>query len=259
VVSAYLIVCLTALIGSLLTLFSGFGLGTMLLPAFALFFPLPLAITLVAIVHFLNNIFKLGLLGRAANRKVVLTFGIPSLIGAIAGAFLLNSVSNSESFICYDLFGRSVEVLQVKFVISLLLAAFVLFDLLPPLRSLKFDRKFLVPGGLLSGFFGGLSGHQGALRSAFLIQSGLSKEAFVATGVVIACMVDVTRLIIYSRFATEGVTAESLPLVASATACAFAGAFAGRKLLKKVTFSFLRWLVAAMLLVFSALMATGVI
>src|ERR1043165_8625577 len=78
VASAYSIVCLTALIGSLLTFFSGFGLGTMLLPAFALFFPMPLAITLVAIVHFLNNIFKLGLLGRAANRKLVLTFGIPS-------------------------------------------------------------------------------------------------------------------------------------------------------------------------------------
>ena len=33
-----------------------------------------------------------------------------------------------------------------------------------------------------SGFFGGLSGMQGALRSAFLARAGLSKEAFVASG-----------------------------------------------------------------------------
>jgi hypothetical protein len=46
-------------------------------------------------------------------------------------------------------------------------------------------------GGILSGFFGGLSGIQGAIRSAFLVKSGLKKEAYIATGVVIACFVDI--------------------------------------------------------------------
>ena len=32
------------------------------------------------------------------------------------------------------------------------------------LSWLEFDRRYLPLGGLLSGFFGGLSGHQGALR-----------------------------------------------------------------------------------------------
>ena len=35
----YVVVCLVALGASALTLFSGFGLGTVLMPAFALFFP----------------------------------------------------------------------------------------------------------------------------------------------------------------------------------------------------------------------------
>ena len=39
----YLIICLVALAASGLTLFSGFGLGTLLMPAFALFFPVPTA------------------------------------------------------------------------------------------------------------------------------------------------------------------------------------------------------------------------
>lgn len=52
----YIIVCIVALLGSGLTLFSGFGLGTILVPVFALFFPIDLAIALTAIVHFLNNL-----------------------------------------------------------------------------------------------------------------------------------------------------------------------------------------------------------
>ncbi len=51
-----------ALLASGLTLLSGFGLGTALMPVFALFFPLPLAIVATAVVHFANNLFKLGLM-----------------------------------------------------------------------------------------------------------------------------------------------------------------------------------------------------
>jgi hypothetical protein len=40
---------------------------------------------------------------------------------------------------------------------------------------------------------------QRALRSAFLIRAGLSKEAFIATGVVVAAIIDVTRLGVYTR------------------------------------------------------------
>ncbi|WP_324712199.1 hypothetical protein [Flavobacterium columnare] len=55
----YIIICIVAFIGAGLTLFSGFGLGTLLLPVFGLFFPIEIAITLTALVHFLNNVFKL--------------------------------------------------------------------------------------------------------------------------------------------------------------------------------------------------------
>jgi uncharacterized membrane protein YfcA len=60
----------TALAASLLTLISGFGLGTLLLPVFALFFPLELAVGMTAVVHLLNNLFKFGLLWRAVDRQV---------------------------------------------------------------------------------------------------------------------------------------------------------------------------------------------
>ncbi|MHB8530128.1 MAG: hypothetical protein ACYC8V_11535 [Caulobacteraceae bacterium] len=56
-----------AFLASGLTLYSGFGLGTVLLPAFALFFPAPVAVAATRAVHLLNNLFKGTLVGRAAH------------------------------------------------------------------------------------------------------------------------------------------------------------------------------------------------
>jgi len=44
----YLAVSAVAVLISALTLFSGFGLGTVLMPAFALFFPVPVAVAATA-------------------------------------------------------------------------------------------------------------------------------------------------------------------------------------------------------------------
>ncbi len=59
----YFVICSSAFLASGLTLFSGFGLGTLLLPVIVLFFPIDLAIALTAVVHALNNFFKCWLLG----------------------------------------------------------------------------------------------------------------------------------------------------------------------------------------------------
>ena len=86
----YLIVCTVALLASGLTFFSGFGLGTILMPVLALFFPVTIAIAATAIVHFANNLFKLALVGRSANRDVLIRFGVPAVVAALIGAWLLS-------------------------------------------------------------------------------------------------------------------------------------------------------------------------
>ena len=62
-----IIIGLAAGLASALTLFSGFGLGTVLTPVFALFFPVPLAVAATAVVPFANNLFKLALLAHQAG------------------------------------------------------------------------------------------------------------------------------------------------------------------------------------------------
>ncbi|GAA4459993.1 sulfite exporter TauE/SafE family protein [Nibrella saemangeumensis] len=255
----YIVIGLTALIGSGLTLFSGFGLGTLLLPVFGLFFPIELAVVLTAIVHFLNNLFKLALLGRHADKAVILRFGLPSIVAAIAGAYILTLLTDARPLLTYSLNGTTLSILPVKLIMALLMIVFALFDLVPRLSALQFDPKYLPLGGLLSGFFGGLSGHQGALRSAFLLRTHLSKEAFIATGIVIACLIDVSRLTVYATRVGQFSEQLNYPLLLTATLCAYVGAFAGNRLLKRVTIRFVQHIVGSMLLVFAVLLGAGII
>ena len=140
-----------------------------------------------------------------------------------------------------------------------MLITFAAIDLIPYFTNLQFGKDKLPVGGVLSGFFGGLSGNQGALRSAFLIKAGLSKEAFIATAVVVSTFVDFTRLTVYAtRFTSAGLE-ENLTVVLSATLAGVAGAFIGNKLLKKVTLKFIQKLVAIMLILISLALGAGLI
>lgn len=255
----HVIIALASLGASALTLFSGFGLGTLLMPVFALFFPLDLAIALTAIVHFLNNIFKLALLGRHTDRGVLVRFGLPAIAASFVGAALLVALDDLAPLATWSAFGTSHDVHAVALVIAVVMIVFSLLELSTRLEHLHVDRRHLVAGGLLSGFFGGLSGHQGALRSAFLVHANLSKEAFIATGVTIACLVDVSRLGIYARHVTSDALAPNLSLLVTATLAAFAGAYVGSRLMKKVTMRTVQRLVAVMLVVIALLLGSGVI
>lgn len=254
----YIIICLAAFIGSGLTLFSGFGLGTLLVPVFGIFFPIEIAIALTAIVHFLNNLFKLVLLGHKADKRVIIKFGIPSIIAAFLGAYTLTLITGMDPVFTYSLFGNNFNVYPVKLIIALLLVIFALFDIVPRLKKLEFNEKYLPLGGLLSGFFGGLSGSQGALRSAFLIRANLTKEAFIATGVVIACLIDISRLTVYSKQILLTKDQFNYSLIIAATLSAFIGAFIGNKLLKKVTIAIVQDIVAIMIFIFALLLALGI-
>jgi len=258
----YIVVCLVAMLVSALTLFSGFGLGTVLMPAFALFFSVPVAIAATAVVHLANNIFKVFLVGRKADWGVVIRFAIPGAIAAFIGAALLNLFAHLTPLYTYQLFGREHDITVIKLVIGILIIGFALFELLPRFRRLSFDRKYLPLGGLLSGFFGGLSGNQGALRSAFLIKTGMEKEAFIGTGTVSAVIVDVARMLVYGlSFYTSQVEdlTGTWALVLAATLAAFLGAFMGKRLLKTITLGAIQLIVGIMLIMIGLGMTSGLI
>jgi uncharacterized membrane protein YfcA len=159
----------------------------------------------------------------------------------------------------YQLMDRQFEITPVKLIIAILLIIFSLLEILPSVQKIQFSRNKLALGGVLSGFFGGLTGIQGAVRSAFLIKSGLSKEAYIATGVIIASLVDFTRLSVYASRFKEADLHEHLILIISATLAAVFGAFIGNKLVKKVTLRFVQVIVAIMLFLIALALGAGII
>lgn len=254
----YLIIIIVAFGASMLTFFSGFGLGTLLTPAFLLFFPLPIAISLTASVHFLNNIFKFGIIGGHVDKKVLFAFGIPAVIGVIPGVMLLSSLDHLSIVYEYSIFDHSYTISWLGLIIGLLMILFSLSEFKSIIKA-KPNRLELTGGGFISGFFGGLSGHQGALRSSFLIRLGLSKEAFVATGVAIALFVDITRIPMYYNSWMKDLGSEGWILVLIAIIPAFLGAWLGKKWLKKTSIFFVRKFVGIMLVIFGLLLILGIL
>lgn len=255
-----IIVVIAAFGASMLTFFSGFGLGTLLTPVFMLFFPIEVAIAMTGIVHLLNNIFKFGLIGKHVDWKVLLRFGLPAIAGAFVGAYLLIRLSGfNDHVMTYFMAGREFAVMPVKLVIAVLMILFGLIELIPGLKKIRFGKRFLLAGGLLSGFFGGLSGHQGALRTAFLVRLGLTKEAFIATGIAIALLIDLTRLPMYSSKFFSGSFFKDHPVIIIATISAFGGAYLGRRLLKKITLDIIHTIVGIAIILLALALGMGII
>lgn len=254
-----IIIAFAAFATAILTFFSGFGLGTILAPVFAIFFPIDIAIALTGVVHFSNNLFKIALVCKNTDKTVLLKFGIPAILASFVGAWMLLKITELPVWFEYSLWNKTFEVTPVKLIIALLLITFSILEISPSFQKVQFGKSKLVLGGVLSGFFGGLTGIQGAIRSAFLIKSSLSKEAYIATGVVIACLVDFTRLSVYASRYTAANLHENLTLLISATLAAIAGALIGSKLLKKVTLRFIQLLVAIMLMLISVALGLGFI
>lgn len=252
---------IVAFLASGLTLYSGFGLGTVLLPAFALFFPAPAAVAATGAVHLLNNLFKAGLLGRSAHWPTLLLFGLPAIPAAILGAFLLGRLSGLPVF-HWQAFGQSFAPSAAGVVIGALMIAFALLEVQPWFQKLAAPPRLMPLGGALTGLIGGLTGQQGALRSMFLLKSGLAPQRFIATGVLIAVLIDLSRLPTYAATFAAGaldLSARELALIGVGTLCAFAGAWLGARYLEKATVGIIRALVVALMLMIGAGLILGVV
>ena len=259
-----ILISIVALVVSGLTFFSGFGLGTLLMPAFAIFFPIEAAIAATAVVHLANNIFKLSLVGKFANYKILVRFAVTAAIFAALGAWVLNYLSDVDYLFKYHIAGNQFYVTPIKLIIALLMIFFSLFEVIPKLKNYSFPDKYIPFGGMLSGFFGGVSGHQGALRTAFLVRTGMEKKELIGTMVFSAVIIDISRLLIYGvTFFEKDIeilkAQGGLELILWGSGAAFIGTIIGRYLLEKVTLKGIQITVAVMLFILALGLASGII
>lgn len=206
-------VCAVTFVVSTAATLAGFGLGVTLTPIFALVYPTQLAVMLVAIVHFLNNLFRVGLFRKHFDRELVRRFGVLCVVGAFLGSF-------SQGFIQSD---------WLKVVMGALLLFLGGVQLIPGGKGWHFPRRFDRLGGLLSGVMGGLVGSQGPIVAGFLVNYNVAKEVFVATSTLITVSIDAARVPVYLWTHWDTVVVRHWPLLLSVTACGYLGTFVGKR------------------------------
>ena len=256
------VIAIVAALASALTLYSGFGLGTLLLPAFALFFPAPVAVAATGVVHLLNNLFKGTLLRKRVDWPTVLKFGVPAVPAAIAGAWLLAWLGDTPRLFEWSAFQQRFGPTGAGLTVGLLMIVFASLELQRWFNELGAPIRLMPVGGMLTGFLGGLTGQQGALRSMFLLRSGLPVERFIATGVMIAVLVDISRLTTYAAsFSAAGLNpaGREMVLVIVGTLSALAGAYFATRHLDKITIGTVRYSLAAVMLLIGGALAAGLL
>jgi uncharacterized protein len=196
---------------------SGFGIGSVLTPLFSTQLPVKVAVAAVSVPHFFATAFRLYLLREHVHRRVLLSFGLMSALGGLAGAAV-------------HLYMRSIAL-------GILFGALLLFVGISGLTGLASRMEFRGPwawvAGLSSGFLGGLVGNQGGIRSGAMLGLDVPRDAFVATATAAGLVVDAVRLPVY--LAAEGSQLlRLLPVLAAATAGALIGTVLGLRLLRRI-------------------------
>lgn len=147
-------------------------------------------------------------------------------------------------------------------IIGLVMIAFALLELQPWYQQLVAPPRLMALGGALTGFIGGLTGQQGAFRSMFLLKSGLEPARFIPTGVLIAILIDLSRLPTYAITFADASLRPGLregELILVGTLCAFAGAYMGARYLQRATIEVVRMIVAGLMLLIGSALTLGMI
>jgi uncharacterized membrane protein YfcA len=189
----------------------------------------------------------------------LLRFGIPALVCAVIGSNLLGFISNSGTIYTYSIGMKQIEMTYLKMVIGTLMVFFAWVDLSQKFSGVAIQKKYLSVGGALSGFFGGISGHQGAFRSAFLTKAGLTKEQFIGTSNAIALVIDFARIGIYAKTLDFVALSNEKYLLLVGIAFAFIGTYFGKELVHKTTLKGIQKTVGVLLFVLGGLFILGLV
>jgi uncharacterized membrane protein YfcA len=196
-----LAVFLAAILSGATASLVGFGIGSLLTPLLAVRYGTAVAVAAVTLPHALATAVRCWRLRASIDRDVVLRFGLVSAAGALAGAIAYTRIGGTT-------LTRILGVL-------LLLTSFA--QLTGWSSRWRPHGPLVTVFGLLSGFFGGVAGNQGGLRSAALLAFGLTPVRFVATATAIGLLIDAARTPVYLWSSGTALLGLSMPiLVASA-------------------------------------------
>jgi len=176
-----LIFFIAAFLSVIIGTVAGFGTSTIFLPVALFFMDFQTALVLVAVTHLSGNAGAVTFFRQGLNKRLILLFGVPSVVLTILGAYMVVLIPQ--------------DILQI--LLGGFLFIFSIYSLIRPEFKVSARKINTIIGGSLSGFLQGLIGVGGPLRGAFLISYNLEKVKYIATISAIAVIIDLTRIPIY--------------------------------------------------------------
>ncbi len=174
---------LLTFVASLIGTVTGFGISTLMIPILVIFLPPVETIFFVAIIHWFGDLWKVLLFGQGFHWKLIILFGLIGLAASYVGAAV----------------SLGTDHLLLLRILGVFLVVDAVFMIYKPRLEVRADNSHALLGGALSGFFAGMFGMGGPIRSAFLSLFALPKAVHLATIGAIGLMVDSTRIITYWR------------------------------------------------------------
>ena len=230
----------TSILAGAVAAVSGFGIGSLLTPLLLLWYPAHWAVALVAIPHAIASLFRWLRLRREVDWRVFVQFGIASAAGGLIGALLQAWLHGA----------------LLAAVLGLLMLVAGTTEIIRRPIPLPQGRGARLIAGILSGFFGGLVGNQGGIRSAALLGFGLSPRQLVATATASAVLVDLARLPVY--LAKRGaLLAAEMPLILTASTGVIIGTLVGVPILGRIPAKAYRPLVGTLLVLLGVSLLVG--
>jgi uncharacterized membrane protein YfcA len=193
---------------------SGFGIGSLLTPLLAARYGMSLAVAAVSIPHAIATAVRCWRLRASIDGSVLRSFGLLSAVGGLAGALL------------YTRF----DAVMLTRILGVLLVATGIAAVTEWVKRLHPRGVGASVLGLASGFFGGIAGNQGGLRSGALMAFRLSPIALVATATATGLAVDAARLPVYLWTTGPKLVALASP-IGAATIGVLIGTFIGEHML----------------------------
>lgn len=208
---------LAALIGSTVGGVAGFGAGVIMLPVIAWTIGPKATVPVLTVAMLLGNFFRVWFSRREIRWIVVGAFLAGAVPAALFGAVLYTRL----------------EAEWVGRIIGAFLVAAVPLRRWLTARSVPVRLAHLPPVGLVIGLLSSLVGATGPVTSPFLLGYGLRKGAYLATEALCAIGMHIARGVVFQRYAL--LTRETLTVGVAIGTAMLVGAYAGRRLVERLS------------------------
>lgn len=195
---------------------AGFGGALLLLPVLSHFIGIKAAIPVLTIAQLFGNTSRVWFGRQELQWKPVLYFLAGSIPFSVIGSIMFVSVNSG-------LLVKGIGVLLILMVVYRRLG----------LKPVAQKDKWLIVGGIITGFLSGIAGSAGPLGAACFVSLNLNPVAYISSEAFTALSMHITKIIVYQKYALIGFKELGYGLI-----CGLAmilGSYSGKKIVEKMS------------------------